>query len=137
MPERRERGLFLTIMTVLFGVLALSNFTKAFQHLQSPELGVVVSGIRLTGFASNLVFGSLLGAVLVAYAYGLWTLRRWVLPLSMVYAFWVPLNLVLFWYRQTGPDIPPVGSLLGYLAVAFTGSIGTALYVAYNRDRLT
>ena len=136
MPERRERGVFLTVMTVLFGVLALSNFTKAFQHLQSPQLGVVVFGIRLTGFASNLVFGSLLGAVLVAYAYGLWTLRRWVLPLSMVYAFWVPLNLVLFWYRQTGPDIPPLGSILGYLAVAFTGSIGTALYLAYHRDTL-
>jgi hypothetical protein len=135
MPERRERGLFLTVMAVLFGVLALSNFTKAVQHLRSPEhLGVVVFGIRLTGFTSNLIFGWILGAVLAAYAYGLWTLKRWVLPLSMVYAFWVPLNLVLFWYRQTGPDIPPLGSILGYLAVAFTGSIGTALYLAYHRD---
>src|SRR5262245_44769259 len=137
MPERRERGAFLTVMTVLFGLLALSTFTQAFQHLQSPQPGAVLVAIRLTGLGSNLVFGSLLGAVLVAYAHGLWTLRRWVLPLSMVYAFWVPLNLVLFWYRQTGPDIPPVGSLLGYLAVAFTGSIGTALYLAYHRDRLT
>lgn len=137
MPERHQRGLFLTVMTVLFGVLALSNFTKAFQYLRQPEhLGVVVFGIRLAGFTSNLIVGSILGAVLVAYAYGLWTLRRWVLPLSMVYAFWVPLNLVLFWYRQTGPDIPPVGSLVGYLAVAFIGSIGTALYLASHRDRL-
>jgi hypothetical protein len=136
MPGRSERGLFLTVMALLFGLLALSNFTKAFQHLHSPELGMVLFGIRLTGFASNLIFGSLLGVVLVAYAYGLWTLGRWVLPLSMAYAFWVPLNLVLFWYRQTGPDIPPVGSLVGYLAVAFTGSIGTALYLAYHRDRL-
>ena len=138
MPERHQRGLFLTVMTVLFGLLALSNFTKAFQYLRQPEhLGVVVFGIRLAGFTSNLIVGSILGAVLVAYAYGLWTLRRWVLPLSMVYAFWVPFNLVLFWYRQTGPDIPPVGSLVGYLAVAFIGSIGTALYLAYHRDRLT
>jgi hypothetical protein len=59
-----------------------------------------------------------------------------VAPLSIVYAFYVPLNLVLFWYLQTGPEIPPLGFILVYLAVAFTGSIGTALYLAYHRDKL-
>lgn len=137
MPERRDRGCFPTVMAVLFGLLALSNLTKAFQYLHAPEhLGLVVFGIRLSGVTANLIFGPILGAVLAAYAYGVWTLRRWVLPLSVVYAFYVPLNLVLFWYLQTGPEIPPLGSILVYLAFAFTGSIGTALYLAYHRDRL-
>ena len=74
---------------------------------------------------------------MAAYALGLWRQRRWVIPLAVVYAFYVPTNLVLFWYRQTGPEIPPVGFILAYLAVAFTGSIGTALYVAYHRDKLS
>jgi hypothetical protein len=26
-----------------------------------------------------------------------------------------------FWYRQTGPEVPPLGFLLMYLAIAFTG----------------
>jgi len=51
-------------------------------------------------------------------------------------AFFVPLNLVLFWYRHREPEIPPLPGLLGYLAIAFTGSIGTALYLAYHRDKL-
>ena len=132
-----RRGPFLTVMAVLFGILALSNVTKALQHLHDPShLGVVVFGVRAETLAANVILGVLLGIVLAAYAYGLWTLRRWVVPLSIVYAFWVPLNLVLFWYRQTGPDIPPVASLLVYLVFALGGSIGTALHLAYHRDRL-
>ena len=79
----------------------------------------------------------MMGVVLAAYSYGLWKLRSWVAPLSIAYAFYVPVNLVLFWYRQTGPEVPPLSFLLAYLAVAFTGSIGTALYLAYHRDKLT
>ena len=77
-----------------------------------------------------------MGVLLAAYAYGLWTLRRWVAPLSVAYAFYVPVNLALFWYFQTGPEVPPLGFLLVYLAVAFTGSIGTALHLAYHREKL-
>ena len=125
-------------MVVLFGLLALSNATKALQHLRDPKtLGLVVFGTRFESIAANAVLGPLMGAVLAAYAYGLWRMRRWVLPLSIAYAFYVPTNLVLFWYAQTGPDVPPLRFILAYLAVAFTGSIGTALYVAYHRDKLT
>jgi hypothetical protein len=135
MTARRDP--FLTVMAALFGLLAVSNFTKALQHHGDPaKLGVVVFGIRAETTGANVVLGAALGAVLAAYAWGLWTRRRWVRPLAYAYAFWVPLNLVLFWYRQTGPDIPPVGGLLAYLAVALGGSIGTALYVASHRDAL-
>lgn len=66
---------------------------------------------------------------------GLWNLRRWVVPLSMAYAFYVPASSDLFWYLRTGPDMPPLASMLTSLAVGLMGSIGTALYVAYHRDR--
>ena len=135
MADGRERGPFLTVMAVLFAVLALSNFTKAWQHLRDPHLGLVIFGVRCETLSANLLLGSLLGAVLAAYAYGLWRLKAWVAPLSVAYAFFVPTNLVLFWYRDTGPTIPPIGSIVFYLVIAFTGSIGTALYVAYHRDR--
>jgi hypothetical protein len=137
MATERERGPFLTVMAVLFGLLAVSDFTKVLQHLHDPtKLGMVVFGVRVESIAANVVLGAVLGTVLAAYSYGLWNLRGWIVPISVVYAFWVPLNLVLFWYRQTGPDIPPVGGLLLYLLFALGGSIGTALHLAYHPDKL-
>ena len=137
MTNERKRGVFLTVMAVLFAILAVSNFTKAVQHMRDPShLGIVIFGVRFETVASNVMLGPLMGVVLAAYSYGLWKLKAWVAPLSIAYAFYVPVNLVLFWYRQTGPDIPPLGFLLMYLAVSLTGSIGTALYVAYHRDKL-
>ena len=100
------------------------------------HLGIVIFGVRFAGFASNLVLGAITGLVLAAYAYGLRNLPRWVYPLSIAYAFYVPVNLVLFWHRDVGPVIPPVPGLLAYLAVALGGSIGTALYLAYHRHEL-
>jgi hypothetical protein len=137
MSDTRERGAFLSVMSVLLGILAISNCTKPLQHMRDPaHLGIVIFGVRFERVLSNLILGPLMGVLIGAYSYGLWRLRPWVVPLSIVYAFYVPVNLVLFWYFQTGPDVPPVGGLLMYLAVAFTGSIGTALYIAYHRDKL-
>lgn len=137
MANARKRGVFLTVMAVLYGVLALSNATKALQHLRDPRvLGIVIFWVRFETVASNLILGPLMGLVLAAYAYGVWKLKPWVVPLSIAYAFYVPVNLVLFWYFQTGPDIPPLGFMLSYLAVSLSGSIGTALYIAYHRDKL-
>jgi hypothetical protein len=91
--------------------------------------------MRFEGVGANAILGPPLGAILAIYAYGLWRMRPWVLPLSIGYAFWVPTNLVLFWYRETGP-IPPIGFILGYLVFAIGGSVGTAIYLAYHRERL-
>src|SRR5215468_5156742 len=137
MASSRERGAFLTTMAVLFGVLAVSNTTKVLQYLRDPtHLGIVILGVRFESVPANLILGPLMGVVLGAYAYGLWYLKPWVARLSVVYAFYVPVNLALFWYFQTGPEIPPLGFIVGYLAVAYTGSIGTALYLAYHREKL-
>ena len=47
----------------------------------------------------------------------------------------MPYNLVLFWYAQA-PGPRPIPFIVGYLAIALTGSIGTAIYLAYHRERL-
>jgi hypothetical protein len=131
------RGPFLTTMAALFGLLAVSNATKALQHLRNPEvLGLVILGVRFESTFANALLGPLMGLVLAAYGFGLWRQRRWVIPIAVVYAFYVPTNLVLFWYRQTGPDVPPLGFILVYLVFALGGSIGTALYLAFHPERL-
>ena len=131
-----DRGIFLTVMTVLFVILAISDFTKALQHLRNPaDLGLVILGHRFHTLTSNLILGPIFGAILAANAYGLWTLKAWTAPFSIVYAFYVPVNEVLFWSRHAHE--PPTRTfILIYLALSLTGSIGTALYLAYHRDRL-
>ena len=134
---RPPRGVFLTVMTVLFLLLALSDFTKALQFVGNPAVGgIVVLGHKFHGVAHNLILGPLFGIVFLIYAYGIWNLRAWVLPLAIVYAFYVPYNLVLFWYTQP-PGPRPIGFIVGYLAIALIGSIGTAIYLAYHRERLS
>ena len=134
--ENAGRGWFLTVMTVLFLLLALSDFTKALQFANDPAVGgLVVLGHKFRGVAHNLVLGPLFGIVLLLYAYGIWNMRSWVLPLAIVYAFYVPTNLVLFWSLHQLPP-PKVGFIVMYLFLSLTGSIGTAIYLAYHRERL-
>ena len=130
------RGKFLSTIAVLLAVLALSNFTKAFQNMSDPTKGLVVFGVRFETVLPNAILGPLFGIILAAYAYGIWKMQRWVLPLAIAYAFYVPVNLVVFWFLHGTMTHPPVIGLLIYHAVAFTGSIGTALYLAYHHDRL-
>jgi len=75
------------------------------------------------------------GIVLVTYAYGIWKMRAWVLPLSILYAFYVPANMVMFWSLHQLPP-PSVGFIVRYLLISLTGSVGTAIYLAYHRERL-
>ncbi len=135
-PQARGRDWFLSAMAVLFLILAFSDFTKTLQHARNPGLGLVLLGHRLTSIPANIIGGSLFGLFLAAYAYGLWNARRWVAALAIPYAFWVPVNEVLFWFLHTDQR-PTVGFIAFYLFVSLGGSIGTALYIAWNRARLS
>ncbi len=133
----RKRGIFLTVMAALFVLLAISNFTKPLQHMNNPSRGgLVILGHRLETTGANAVFGPIFGLVLLAYVWGIWGMRRWVLPLAIVYAFYVPVNMVLFWYAHGGDPQRSLGFIIMYLAFALTGSVGTALYLAYHREAL-
>ena len=131
-----KRGVFLTGMAILFVVLAISDFTKALQHANNPAVGgLVILGHKFRRTSANLVLGPLFGLFLLTYAYGLWNMKRWVIPISIFYAFYVSTNMVLFWsLHQLDP--PTVRFIVLYLFVSLTGSIGTALYLAFHKDQL-
>ena len=131
-PRRRGRP---DARAILFGLLALSNASKALQWLRNPALGgIVLLGRRIEGVVPNLLLGGLLAAFLAAYALALWRRSTGAIPLSIAYALWVPMNLALFWYFKTGTEVPPVAVIAGYFAVAIGGSVGSALWVAYHRE---
>jgi hypothetical protein len=134
---RAPRGVFLTVMTVLFLLLALSDFTKALQFANNPAIGgLVILGHKFQGVAHNLILGPIFGIILLTYAYGIWNLRAWALPISFVYAFYVPANMVLFWSLHQLPP-PTVGFIVVYLLLSLTGSVGTAIYLACHHERLS
>jgi len=134
--ERPRTDWFMRVMALLFVLMALSDFTKPFQHRNHPShLGLVIFGHRLASFGANAIGGPIFGILLAIYAHGLWWQRRWLKPLSVAYAFYVPVNLTLFWSLHANPQ-PTVRFILIYLFFALGGSVGTALYIGYHRDRL-
>jgi hypothetical protein len=134
--ESPQRGTFLTVMTVLFVLLAISDFAKPLPSGRDASGGGIVEfGHRFHGVEPNLILGTLFGILFLVYAYGLWNMRSWVLPIAIAYAFYVPYNVVLFnYFKEPGPRFSIVFTVV-WLAIALTGSIGTAIYLAYNRDR--
>ena len=95
MVNERTRGPFLTTRAVLCALHAISNCTKTLQYVNNPKVGgIVIFGVRFESVVSNAILGPLVGVVIGAYAYGLWKLKPWIAPL---------------------------GFLLVYLAIAFTG----------------
>ena len=133
----RTRDPLLTVLAVLMGLLAVSNFMKPLAQTMQPEsdAGFVFLGHRLHGLA-NAVMGPLFGLLLAMYAYGAWTRRRWVVPLSIGYAGYVVLNLVLFSLAAPPAQAPSLGFMAAYIAVAVGVSAGGAVYLYRNRHRL-
>jgi len=128
-----RRG-FPDAMAVLFALLAVSNASKALQWLRDPSIGgIVLLGRRVEGLVPNALLGGLMAVLLGSYAWSLWRRSPLAVPLSIAYAFWVPLNLALFWYFATGSDLPPLAVMGTYFVVAIGGSVGTALWVAWHR----
>ena len=89
----KSRGAALTIFAILFVLLAISDFAKPFSH--SPGVGFVFLGTRLTG-TGNAIMGPLFGFLLLVYAYGIWTMRRYALPVAYIFTGWVIVNTVLY-----------------------------------------
>jgi len=133
---RAERGPFLTVAAILFGLLAISNLSKPLQI--GPHTGFVLFGERLDGMA-NLIAGPIFGALLATYAYGVWTMRRWAVPLGGLYAAYVVANLVLFPFRTPPPpNAGPGWQVFGlvYAAIAIGISGGAWWTLSRRRDEL-
>ena len=114
----------LTVFAVLFVILAISNFGKPLQL--SSETGFVLFGTRLDG-AANAAAGTFFGMYLGVYAWGIWHMKRFALPMGVAYAAYVVGNLFLFTLLNPLPG--GMGNVvfgLVYTAVAVGVSAGAA-----------
>jgi len=128
----------MTVLAALFGLLAISNFMKPIAQVMAPEGpdGLVFFGHRQHG-AANAVLAPLFGLFLATYSYGIWTAKRWVVPLATAYALYVPLNLVLFSiFQASEAEKGKVVFNLVYTIVAIGVSAGAAVYFRRNRHLL-
>ena len=135
----RTRPREMTVLAVLFGLLAFSNFLKPVWQVLTPEgpEGLVFFGRRLHGLP-NAILAPLFGALLATYARGILNAKRWIVPIAIAYALYVPLNLFLFTTLQaTDAEKGKVIFNLVYFIVAVGVSSGAALYFWRNRERLS
>ena len=136
--NKPDRGPLLTVLALLFGLLAFSDLTKLLQASFGAGLrpGFVLFGHRLSGTA-NAVVGPLFGLYLLVYAAGIWRMRRWALPVGTVYAVYVIVNLTLFMVRD--PEPMREGVLFGaiYAVVAIGVSWGAVWVLSQRRAALT
>ena len=119
---------------VLFGILAISNALKPLGI--GEQTGFVFFGQRQTGTA-NAILGPLFGLFLAAYAFGIWNLRKFALPIAWIYAGYVLINLVLFPFRTPAPPNAGIGNAIFgivYAIVALGVSFGTARVLARRSD---
>src|ERR1700739_4317562 len=92
MGGESKRGPVLTTFAVLFALLALSNISKP---LSGGRAGFVFFGTKTAGMA-NAILGPALGVFLLIYAVGIWSQKRWALPMAWAYAAYVLINLTAF-----------------------------------------
>jgi hypothetical protein len=134
MPESK-RGRTLTIFAILFGILAISNLLKPLQ-IGGEQTGFVFFGVRLSGFWNTIV-GPIFGVFLAIYAWGMWNMRRFAMPMSHAYATYVILNLILFTMIHPAPEgtALKVFSLV-YAVVAIGVSVGAAVELTRRKGEL-
>jgi hypothetical protein len=125
----------LTILAILFAILAVSDILKPF-HLEGPTTGLVFFGKRLSG-APNAILGPILGIFLLTYAAGIWRMRRYTIPFAYVYAIYVTINLVLFSVLNPPPTSKGEQIFgLVYVVLALALSWGTAMLLRRHRADL-
>ncbi len=130
MNDRR----LLTICGVLFCLLAVSNFLKAFEL--DVHHGFVFFGMRQRG-TWNLLLAPVAGIFLAVYGAGVLRLRAYALPMGRIYAAYVVANLVLFTVRMSEEALAkPIFGLV-YVVIAVGVSSGCAYLLARNRALLS
>lgn len=130
----KSRGAALTIFAILFGLLAISNFFKPFSH--DPGVGFVFMGVRLKGIG-NSVMGPLFGLCLAIYAYGIWAMRRFALPVAYIYTGWVVVNMVLFSMKHRSDPHPSLAFSIAATAIGIGVPLAAALLLSRRQHDLT
>lgn len=121
-----RRSVALTILAILFAILAITDILKPF-HLEGPTTGLVFFGRRLSG-TPDAILGPLLGVFLLIYAVGILRMQRLALYLGYAYAIYVTLNLILYAVRNP-PPASQSEMIFGifYIVFALAFSWGTAI----------
>ena len=133
MPTK-SRGATLTILAILFGLLAISDFMKPFSH--DPGVGFVFMGVRLKG-TGNAVMGPLFGLCLAIYAYGIWAMRRFALPVAYIFTAWVVVNTVLFSMKNRNEPHPSLAFSIVATVIGIGVPLATALLLSRRQNDLT
>ena len=134
--SQKPRGATLTILAILLALMALSNFGKTFTH--HSGVGFVFFGMRLSG-TSNMIVAPIFGIIIAVYVYGILAMRKFALPLGIVYAAYVIVNMPLFVLRYHGTPVMQEHSwayLVPYPFVAIGVSSGAAWMLYRRRDDL-
>lgn len=130
----KSRGTALTVLALLFVLLAISDFAKPI--LAGPGVGFVFAGTRLTG-RGNAIMGPLFGLFLLYYAYGIWSMRRYALPASWVYTGWVVGNMIMFAIKNSSAPKPSLIVAIVSTAVGIGVPLATAIIVSRRRAELS
>lgn len=88
-----RRGWFLSVVAVLYALLAISNFLKPV--MANAHTGFVFFGHRLSGLPNDIL-GPLFGIFLLALAILIWRMHRLAVPVAWAYAAYVAANGILF-----------------------------------------
>jgi len=132
-PDQAPGRVLLRSFALLFALMAVSNALKPFAY--APDIGFIFFGHRLAGTA-NVIAALAFSALLAVYAASIWTERRLALPLGIVYALYVPANILLWGGHRPEEDAAPAIFTLPYLAGAIGVSGGAAFLLWRHRKRL-
>jgi hypothetical protein len=129
----KSRGTALTIFAILYVLLAISDFSKPLSH--GPGIGFVFLGTRLTG-TGNAIMGPLFGFLLLVYAYGIWTMRRYALPVSYIFTGWVIVNTALFSMKNRNTPQPSPIVAIVTIAIGIGVPLATAIILSRRQTDL-
>jgi hypothetical protein len=132
----QRRGAALTIFAILFALMAISNFGKPLSH--QAGVGFVFLGTRLSG-GPNMIIAPIFGIILGVYAYGIWAMRKFALPIGFFYALYVIANMILFVAKNRGTAVMEEHSmafLIPYPFVAIGVSSGAAVLLSRRKADL-
>jgi len=121
---------------VVLALLAVTDLLKP-MRLEGADTGWC-SSEAAHGSAGALA-GAGVGLFLATYAFGIWGLRRWVLPIAWLYAAYVTTNLILFPFRTPQPPDAGLGyAVFGvvYAVLGIGGSVTLAVLLGRRRDAL-
>ncbi len=132
----KSRGVTLTVFALLLALMAVSNFLKPFSH--NPGVGFVFFGTRLSGLP-NMIVAPIFGIMLAVYAYGIFAMRKFALPIGIFYAAYVIINMPLFILTYHGSPVMQEHSwayLVPYPFVAIGVSSGAAVLLYFRKADL-